>query len=97
MLFMSTDPISAAQTNGGRWIYGALIGLLWPLIRTFAIWPEATGFAILLGNTFAGIIDYFVRSAREKAKAAAAAATAAPGAAGPGAAGTPAAPSGRTQ
>lgn len=71
MLFMSTDPISAAQTNGGRWIYGALIGLLWPLIRTFAIWPEATGFAILLGNTFAGIIDYFVRSSREKAKAAA--------------------------
>jgi Na+-transporting NADH:ubiquinone oxidoreductase subunit B len=80
MLFMSTDPISAAQTNGGRWIYGALIGLLWPLIRTFSIWPEATGFAILLGNTFAGIIDYFVRSAREKAKAGASApAAAAPG------------------
>jgi Na+-transporting NADH:ubiquinone oxidoreductase subunit B len=68
MLFMSTDPISAAQTQGGRWIYGALIGLLWPLIRTFSIWPEATGFAILLGNTFAGIIDYAVRQLKEKAK-----------------------------
>jgi Na+-transporting NADH:ubiquinone oxidoreductase subunit B len=68
MLFMSTDPISAAQTQGGRWLYGALIGALWPLIRTFSIWPEATGFAILLGNTFAGIIDYVVRS-RKKVKA----------------------------
>jgi len=71
-LFMSTDPISAAQTQGGRWIYGALIGVLTVLIRTFSIWPEATGFAILLGNTFAGITDYFVRQAREKAKARAA-------------------------
>jgi len=69
MLFMSTDPISAAQTQGGRWIYGALIGVLWPLVRTFSIWPEATGFVILLGNTFAGIIDYAVRSVKEKAKA----------------------------
>jgi Na+-transporting NADH:ubiquinone oxidoreductase subunit B len=68
MLFMATDPISAAQTQGGRWIYGALIGVLWPLIRTFSIWPEATGFAILLGNTFAGIIDYAVRQAKERAK-----------------------------
>jgi Na+-transporting NADH:ubiquinone oxidoreductase subunit B len=72
MLFMSTDPISAAQTQAGRWIYGALIGVLTVLIRTFSIWPEATGFAILLGNTFAGIIDYFVRQSREKAKAQAA-------------------------
>ena len=69
MLFMSTDPISAAQTQGGRWIYGALIGVLTVLIRTFSIWPEATGFAILLGNTFSGIIDYFVRQSRERAKA----------------------------
>ena len=68
MLFMATDPISAAQTQGGRWIYGALIGLLWPLVRTFSIWPEATGFVILLGNTFAGIIDYVVRQLKEKAK-----------------------------
>jgi Na+-transporting NADH:ubiquinone oxidoreductase subunit B len=74
MLFMSTDPISAAQTQAGRWIYGALIGLLTVLIRTFSIWPEATGFAILLGNTFAGMIDYFVRQAKEKSKARAAAA-----------------------
>jgi Na+-transporting NADH:ubiquinone oxidoreductase subunit B len=69
VLFMATDPISAAQTQGGRWIYGALIGLLWPLVRTFSIWPEATGFVILLGNTFAGIIDYAVRSYKEKTKA----------------------------
>lgn len=74
MLFMATDPISASQTQGGRWLYGALIGVLWPLIRTFSIWPEATGFAILLGNTFAGIIDYAVRARQQKAKAAAGAA-----------------------
>ena len=72
MLFMSTDPVSAAQTQAGRWIYGALIGMLTVLIRTFSAWPEATGFAILLGNTFSGIIDYFVRRGRERAKARAA-------------------------
>jgi Na+-transporting NADH:ubiquinone oxidoreductase subunit B len=70
ILFMATDPVSAAQTQPGRWIYGALVGALIVLIRTFSIWPEGTMFAILLGNTFAPIFDYFVREAKAKKKAA---------------------------
>jgi Na+-transporting NADH:ubiquinone oxidoreductase subunit B len=71
MLFMATDPVSASQTQGGRWVYGALTGGLIVLIRTFSVWPEGTMFAILLGNTFAPIVDYLVRQRASKRKAAA--------------------------
>ena len=40
LIFMATDPISAAQTDKGRWIYGAFIGIVTALIRTFSVWPE---------------------------------------------------------
>jgi Na+-transporting NADH:ubiquinone oxidoreductase subunit B len=70
--FMATDPVSASQTQGGRWIYGALVGVLTVLIRTFSIWPEGTMFAILLGNTFAPIVDWLIRQRQQKRKAAAA-------------------------
>jgi Na+-transporting NADH:ubiquinone oxidoreductase subunit B len=83
MFFMATDPVSAAQTQGGRWIYGALVGALTVLIRTFSIWPEGTMFAILLGNTFAPITDWLIRQRQQKRKAAAGA---------PGAGGTAAVP-----
>jgi Na+-transporting NADH:ubiquinone oxidoreductase subunit B len=66
MFFMATDPVSASQTQGGRWIYGALVGALTVLIRTFSIWPEGTMFAILLGNTFAPIVDHMVRQRAAK-------------------------------
>lgn len=75
MFFMATDPVSAAQTQGGRWIYGALVGALTVLIRTFSIWPEGTMFAILLGNTFAPIVDWLVRERQRVRKAAAPSAT----------------------
>lgn len=71
MFFMATDPISASQTQGGRWVYGALVGALTVLIRTFSIWPEGTMFAILLGNTFAPIVDHLVRQRAAKKAAAA--------------------------
>jgi Na+-transporting NADH:ubiquinone oxidoreductase subunit B len=71
MFFMATDPVSASQTQGGRWIYGALVGALTVLIRTFSIWPEGTMFAILLGNTFAPIVDHVIRQRAAKLKAAA--------------------------
>jgi Na+-transporting NADH:ubiquinone oxidoreductase subunit B len=61
VVFMATDPVSAAQTQGGRFVYGTLIGVLVALIRVFSVWPEGTMFAILLGNTFAPILDYAVR------------------------------------
>jgi Na+-transporting NADH:ubiquinone oxidoreductase subunit B len=61
LFFMVTDPISAAQTNPGRWIYGAFVGIVTVLIRTFSVWAEGTMFAILLGNMFAPIVDYLIR------------------------------------
>lgn len=71
IMFMATDPISASQTtNAGRWIYGALIGALIPLIRTFSIWPEGATFAVLLANMFAPLLDYILKEAKKgRAKA----------------------------
>ena len=61
MIFMATDPVSAAMTNKGRWIYGALIGFMTVLIRVVnPAFPEGIMLAILFGNIFAPLIDYFV-------------------------------------
>jgi Na+-transporting NADH:ubiquinone oxidoreductase subunit B len=60
-IFMATDPVSAAQTNSGKWIYGILIGALAILIRTVnPAYPEGMMLAILFLNVFSPIIDYFV-------------------------------------
>jgi len=60
-VFMATDPVSAAMTNTGRWIYGALIGVMCALIRVVnPAFPEGMMLAILFGNLFAPLIDYFV-------------------------------------
>ncbi|MFV0289460.1 MAG: NADH:ubiquinone reductase (Na(+)-transporting) subunit B [Mangrovibacterium sp.] len=60
-VFMATDPVSAAQTNCGKWIYGFLIGVLAILIRVVnPAYPEGTMLAILLMNTFAPLIDHYV-------------------------------------
>ena len=64
--FMTTDPVSAAQTNTGRWIYGAFVGVVTVLIRTFSIWSGGVMFAILLGNMFNPIIDYYVKQAKSR-------------------------------
>jgi Na+-transporting NADH:ubiquinone oxidoreductase subunit B len=61
MIFMATDPVSAAMTNKGRWIYGALIGAMTVLIRVVnPAFPEGIMLAILFANIFAPLIDYFV-------------------------------------
>ncbi len=61
VVFMATDPVSAAQTNRGKWIYGLLIGILVVLIRVFnPAYPEGVMLAILLMNVFAPLIDYYV-------------------------------------
>jgi Na+-transporting NADH:ubiquinone oxidoreductase subunit B len=58
---MATDPVSAAYTDRGRWIYGFMIGLLTVIIRAVnPAYPEGTMLAILLMNAFAPMIDYFV-------------------------------------
>ncbi|MDP8225057.1 MAG: RnfABCDGE type electron transport complex subunit D [Candidatus Lernaella stagnicola] len=71
LFFMVTDPVSSANTNIGRWVYGAIIGISTVVIRTFGQFAEGFMFAVLLGNTFAPIIDYTVRE-RQRAKKAAA-------------------------
>lgn len=61
LVFMATDPVSAAQTDTGRWIYGILIGVLCVMIRVLnQAFVEGIMLAILLGNAFAPMIDYFV-------------------------------------
>lgn len=60
-VFMATDPVSAAQTNKGKWIYGFLIGVLAIVIRVLnPAYPEGMMLAILLMNTFAPLIDHYV-------------------------------------
>ncbi|MEM9620159.1 MAG: NADH:ubiquinone reductase (Na(+)-transporting) subunit B [Pseudomonadota bacterium] len=60
-VFMATDPVSAAMTNTGRWLYGGLIGLMCVLIRVVnPAFPEGMMLAILFGNLFAPLIDHFV-------------------------------------
>jgi Na+-transporting NADH:ubiquinone oxidoreductase subunit B len=64
MVYMATDPVSAAMTNTGRWIYGALIGIMTMLIRVVnPAFPEGIMLAILFSNMFAPTIDYFVMQA----------------------------------
>jgi len=69
VFFIATDPVSAAQTNEGRWIFGAIVGGFTVLIRTFSSWPEGFMFAILLGNMFAPILDYGIKNIKKRASA----------------------------
>ena len=60
-VFMATDPVTSAQTEPGKWIYGFLIGAVCVLIRLFNPgYAEGMMLAILLGNTFAPLIDHMV-------------------------------------
>ena len=61
IVFMATDPVSASQTNKGRWIYGILIGVMTIIIRSInPAYPEGTMLAILFLNAFSPLIDYYV-------------------------------------
>lgn len=67
LVFMATDPVSAAHTHTGQWLYGLLIGVLAILIRVAnPAYPEGIMLAILLGNVFAPLFDYFVIQANIK-------------------------------
>ena len=67
VVFMATDPVSAAQTETGKWIYGLLIGMLTVIIRvTNPAYPEGIMLAVLLMNVFAPLIDYYVVKANKK-------------------------------
>lgn len=61
LVFMTTDPVSAAHTKTGKWIYGFLIGVLVVIIRVInPAFPEGMMLAILFMNAFSPLIDYFV-------------------------------------
>jgi Na+-transporting NADH:ubiquinone oxidoreductase subunit B len=60
-VFMVTDPVSAAMTRTGKWFYGLLIGVMAILIRVVnPAYPEGMMLAILFGNLFAPLFDYYV-------------------------------------
>ncbi len=70
LVFMATDPVSAAQTNAGRWIYGFFIGVVSIIIRSAnPAYPEGVMLGILLGNVFAPFIDWFVVQANIRRRA----------------------------
>lgn len=61
MVYMATDPVSAAMTNKGRWIFGAVIGFMVVVIRVVnPAFPEGMMLAILFANLVAPLIDYGV-------------------------------------
>jgi len=67
LVFMATDPVSAAHTPVGQWLYGLLIGVLAIMIRVSnPAYPEGIMLAILLGNVFAPLFDFFVIQANIK-------------------------------
>ena len=66
-VYMATDPVSAAHTNTGKFMYGFMIGVLAILIRVVnPAYPEGMMLAILFMNLFAALIDYFVVQANVK-------------------------------
>jgi Na+-transporting NADH:ubiquinone oxidoreductase subunit B len=67
LVFMATDPVSAAHTLPGQWMYGLLVGVLAIMIRVSnPAFPEGIMLAIILGNVFAPLFDYFVIQANIK-------------------------------
>ncbi len=66
-VFMATDPVSAAMTDTGKWIYGGVIGFMTVLVRSWnPAFPEGIMLAILFGNVVAPLIDYYVIQANVK-------------------------------
>lgn len=70
LVFMVTEPVSGSHTNAGRYVYGALIGFMVVMIRVInPAFPEGMMLAILFGNVFAPLIDYFVVQSNIKRRA----------------------------
>ena len=67
IVFMATDPVSAAHTEWGKWIYGFLIGAITVIIRVLnPAYPEGIMLAVLFMNVFAPLIDFYVVQANKK-------------------------------
>ncbi len=67
-VFMATDPVSAPKKPGAQWAYGILIGGVSAAIRIFSLFPEGVSFGLLIGNTFASLLDEWFPAAKKKAK-----------------------------
>ncbi len=66
IVFMATDPVTASQTEFGKWIYGFLIGVLTVIIRvTNPAYPEGIMLAVLFMNVFAPLIDFYIVKANK--------------------------------
>lgn len=66
-IYMATDPVTASQTEKGKWIYGFLIGVFAIIIRVInPAYPEGIMLAILFFNVFAPLIDYYIVQANIK-------------------------------
>ncbi|MEM8966231.1 MAG: NADH:ubiquinone reductase (Na(+)-transporting) subunit B [Bacteroidota bacterium] len=66
-VFMATDPVSAAHTELGKWVYGFLIGVITVIIRVLnPAYPEGIMLAVLFMNVFAPLIDFYVVEANKK-------------------------------
>ncbi|MFQ6371010.1 electron transport complex subunit RsxD [Shewanella sp. YIC-542] len=59
--FIATDPVTAATSNKGRLLFGAIIGVLVYLIRSYGGYPDAFAFAVLLANICVPLIDYYIK------------------------------------
>ena len=66
-VFMATDPVTAPKKPLAQWLYGTVIGVSVVLIRSFALFPEGTSFAVLLANTAASLFDDLVTGKKPKA------------------------------
>jgi electron transport complex protein RnfD len=59
--FIVTDPVSGSTTDKGRLIFGALIGFLTVIIRTYGGYPDAIAFAVIIMNIAVPLIDYYTQ------------------------------------
>ena len=67
IVYMATDPVTASQTEMGKWIYGFLIGVLTVIIRvTNPAYPEGIMLAVLFMNVFAPLIDFYIVKANKQ-------------------------------
>lgn len=70
LVFMATDPVSASMTEKGKLVYGFLIGIMSITVRSLnPAYPEGVMLAILFGNVFAPLIDYYVIKSNRKRRA----------------------------
>ncbi len=67
-VFMVTDPVTAPKKPGSQWVFGIVVGGVSAAIRIFSLFPEGVSFGLLIGNTFASLLDEWFPSAKKKVK-----------------------------